>query len=47
MGIKNINKSETLILRDEINYCVGRLVIVTLAQKVTVCLHHGCLDSGV
>ena len=46
MGIKNINKSETLILRDEINYCDGQIVSKTLAQNEHVSITLFAFEKG-
>lgn len=46
MGIKNINKGETLILRDEINYCDGQIVSKTLAQNEHVSITLFAFEKG-
>lgn len=46
MGIKNINKSETLILKDEINYCDGQIVSKTLAQNEHVSITLFAFEKG-
>ena len=46
MGIKNINKGETLILKDEINYCDGQIVSKTLAQNEHVSITLFAFEKG-
>lgn len=46
MGIKNINKGETLILRDEINYCDGQIVSKTFAQNEHVSITLFAFEKG-
>lgn len=46
MGIRNINKGETLILKDEINYCDGQIVSKTLAQNEHVSITLFAFEKG-